>query len=103
MGIEISMDDFGTGFSSLASIGELNIDTVKIDQYFIKQIVTGQEENIITTDIIAMAHKLGLKVVAEGIETKIQKKYLMDHGCDIMQGFHFSLPLSEEKAKAILV
>lgn len=103
MGIEISMDDFGTGFSSLASIGELNIDTVKIDQYFIKQIVTGQEENIITTDIIAMAHKLGLRVVAEGIETNIQKKYLMDHGCDVMQGYHFSPPLSEEKAKAILI
>ncbi len=101
-GVEISMDDFGTGFSSLASIGELNIDTVKIDQHFISKIVRGNEENLITKDIIIMAHKLGLQVVGEGVETKIQKEYLLHHGCDIMQGFYFSEPISEKESEEIL-
>jgi EAL domain-containing protein (putative c-di-GMP-specific phosphodiesterase class I) len=101
-GIEISMDDFGTGFSSLASIGELNIDIVKIDRHFIMKIVNGFEQNLITTDIISMAHKLGLGVIAEGVETKIQKDYLIRHNCDIMQGYYFSRPVSESKAKAML-
>ncbi|WP_312651831.1 GGDEF domain-containing phosphodiesterase [Proteiniclasticum sp.] len=102
MGIEISMDDFGTGFSSLASIGELNIDIVKIDRHFITKIITGSERNLITNDIISMAHKLGLQVIAEGVETGIQREYLMKNGCEIMQGYYFSRPLPEDKAIAML-
>ena len=102
MGIEISMDDFGTGFSSLASIGELNIDIVKIDRHFIMKIIKGTEKNLITNDIISMAHKLGLQVIAEGVESGIQREYLMKHGCDIMQGYYYSRPLNEEKAISML-
>ncbi len=102
MGIEVSMDDFGTGFSSLASIGELNIDIVKIDRHFIMKIIKGTEKNLITNDIISMAHKLGLQVIAEGVESGIQREYLMRNGCDIMQGYYFSRPLNEEKAIAML-
>lgn len=102
MGIEVSMDDFGTGFSSLASIGELNIDIVKIDRHFIKKIIKGTEKNLITNDIISMAHKLGLEVIAEGVESGIQREYLMRNGCDIMQGYYFSRPLSEQKAVDML-
>ncbi len=102
MGIEVSMDDFGTGFSSLASIGELNIDIVKIDRHFIMKIITGNERNLITNDIISMAHKLGLQVIAEGVETGIQREYLMKNGCEIMQGYYFSRPLPEEKAIEML-
>ncbi len=102
MGVEISMDDFGTGFSSLASIGELNIDIVKIDRHFITKIVNGFERNLITTDIISMAHKLGLQVIAEGVETSIQKEYLIKNGCDVMQGYYFSRPISEIKAEEML-
>lgn len=102
MGIEVSMDDFGTGFSSLASIGELNIDIVKIDRHFIMKIITGNERNLITNDIISMAHKLGLQVIAEGVETGIQREYLMKNGCEIMQGYYFSRPLPEEKAMEML-
>jgi len=102
MGIEVSMDDFGTGFSSLASIGELNIDIVKIDRHFIMKIIKGTEKHLITNDIISMAHKLGLQVIAEGVETGIQREYLMKHGCDIMQGYYFSRPLPEEKAVEML-
>lgn len=102
MGIEISMDDFGTGFSSLASIGELNIDIVKIDRHFIMKIIKGTEKNLITNDIISMVHKLGLQVIAEGVESGIQREYLMKHGCDIMQGYYYSRPLNEEKAISML-
>jgi diguanylate cyclase (GGDEF)-like protein len=102
MGIEISMDDFGTGFSSLASIGELNIDIVKIDRHFIQKIVHGGERNLITTDIISMAHKLGLTVIAEGVENKIQKEYLQRNGCDALQGYYFSRPVSETQVMALL-
>ena len=102
MGIEISMDDFGTGFSSLASIGELNIDIVKIDRHFIMKIIKGTEKNLITNDIISMAHKLGLQDIAEGVESGIQREYLMKHGCDIMQGYYYSRPLNEEKAISML-
>lgn len=102
MGIEVSMDDFGTGFSSLASIGELNIDIVKIDRHFIMKIVKGTEHNLITNDIISMAHKLGLQVIAEGVETGIQREYLLRHGCDVMQGYYFSRPLPEIKAIEML-
>jgi diguanylate cyclase (GGDEF)-like protein len=102
MGIEVSMDDFGTGFSSLASIGELNIDIVKIDRHFIMKIVKGTEKNLITNDIISMAHKLGLQVIAEGVETGIQREYLLRHGCEVMQGYYFSRPLTENKAIDVL-
>ena len=98
MGIEVSMDDFGTGFSSLASIGELNIDIVKIDRHFIMKIVKGTEKNLLTNDIISMAHKLGLQVIAEGVETGIQREYLLRHGCDVMQGYYFARPLPENSA-----
>ena len=98
MGIEVSMDDFGTGFSSLASIGELNIDIVKIDRHFIMKIVKGTEKNLLTNDIISMAHKLGLQVIAEGVETGIQREYLLRHGCEVMQGYYFSRPLPENSA-----
>ena len=102
MGIEVSMDDFGTGFSSLASIGELAIDIVKIDRHFIMKIVEGTEKNLIADEIISMAHKLGLQVIAEGVETPMQREYLMRSGCRIMQGYYFSRPLCEEKAMSLL-
>ena len=102
MGIEVSMDDFGTGFSSLASMGEFNIDIVKIDRHFIMKIIKGTEKNLITNDIISMVHKLGLRVIAEGVESAIQREYLLRNGCEIMQGFYFSKPLNEENAMNML-
>lgn len=101
-GISIALDDFGTGYSSFSRLSELNIDCVKIDKYFIDKIPTIENENLITGDIISMAHKIGLAVVAEGVELEEQKKYLIEHDCDIMQGYLFSRPLSEENALQIL-
>lgn len=97
-GILISLDDFGTGFSSLSRLRELNIDYVKIDKYFIDNIREGNDDTLITADIISMSHKVGLKVVAEGVEREDQKKYLERNQCDILQGYLISKPLNEDKA-----
>ncbi|WP_422487330.1 putative bifunctional diguanylate cyclase/phosphodiesterase [Gudongella sp. DL1XJH-153] len=98
MGISISIDDFGTGFSSLARLKELNIDIVKIDKYFIDGIIEKDETKIITADIISMAHKMGLKVVAEGVEYQKQMDYLEKNHCDMIQGYFLSKPIEEQEA-----
>lgn len=98
LGISISLDDFGTGYSSFAELRDLNVDSVKIDRYFIEKINRFSKEGLITEDIIAMAHKLGLTVVAEGVEEEYQNDYLKANDCDIIQGFYFSEPLSESDA-----
>ncbi|MFA6712181.1 MAG: EAL domain-containing protein [Candidatus Caldatribacteriota bacterium] len=102
IGIAISLDDFGTGFSSLARLRELNINIVKLDRFFISKIKNEDEENLITSDIISMVHKLGLTVVAEGVEEEEQKRYLQKHDCDIIQGYLVSKPLVEADALEFL-
>ena len=97
-GILIALDDFGTGFSSLSRLRELNIDYVKIDKCFIDKITENNDESLITADIISMSHKVGLSVVAEGVEKEGQIKYLAKNGCDILQGYYISRPLAENKA-----
>lgn len=97
-GISISLDDFGTGFSSLARLSDLYIDYVKIDRHFINNISKSNEDMLITADIISMSHKFGLIVVAEGVEKEEQKKYLEENDCDILQGYLISKPLDEESA-----
>jgi diguanylate cyclase (GGDEF)-like protein len=95
MGIKISLDDFGTGYSSLNYLRKLPIDTLKIDKSFIDDLVIKNEKNDITNDIILIAHKLGLSVVAEGVETEEQYNILKDYNCDIIQGYYFSRPIPE--------
>lgn len=101
-GIYISIDDFGTGYSSFDRLSELNVDTLKIDQYFINKITESNKDSIITRDIISIAHRLGLKTVAEGVELDIQKDYLIKYQCDKLQGYLFSKPVPEEEAIKIL-
>ena len=98
MGITVSLDDFGTGFSSFARLRDLNIDIVKIDKQFVDNISVKKESNLISEDIISMVHKVGLEVVAEGVETDIQMQYLKKHDCDIIQGYLVSRPLAEDRA-----
>lgn len=93
LGIKIAIDDFGTGYSSLAREGELNINSLKIDKYFIDKLLTLDTKEAITSDIISMAHKLGHNVIAEGVENEKQLKYLIENKCDCMQGFLFSKPI----------
>lgn len=87
MGISIAIDDFGTGYSSLGNIQFLPIDTLKIDRMFIKGIPSDSNNNAITSAIISMGHALGLRIVAEGVETKAQVDFLREHGCHEVQGF----------------
>lgn len=101
-GISISLDDFGTGYSSFDRLSELNIDTLKIDQYFINKITDTDRDSLITRDTISIAHSLGLKTVAEGVEIKTQKDYLLKYDCDKLQGFLYSKPVPENDAIKLL-
>ncbi len=92
-GIELSIDDFGTGYSSLAYLRKFSIDYVKIDKSFISNIHRGSSDMVLCEAIIVMAHKLGKKVVAEGIETQEQLDLLIAAGCDFGQGYLFSKPV----------
>ena len=91
-GVRIAMDDFGTGYASLGRLKELPLDKVKIDRSFVAMIKTGQEQLPFFGTMIDAAHALGLEVTAEGIETPAQARYLMDRGCDSLQGYLFAKP-----------
>lgn len=101
-GIKIAIDDFGTGYSSFSRIRELKVNSLKIDKSFINKLKYLKPEQSITSDIISMAHKLGHHVVAEGVEYEVQKQYLLEHGCDMIQGYLTSIPLDEEAAIDLL-
>ena len=103
MGITISIDDFGTGHSSLANLQLLPVDKIKIDISFIRNVTKNEHDATIVTGIIEMAHKLGLKVVAEGVETEEQQMFLLEHHCDILQGYHLSRPMAAGDFEALLV
>lgn len=98
LGISIALDDFGTGYSALARLEELPIDSIKIDKRFIDNISAGSKQSRILEDLISMCHKLGLEVVAEGVEEEHQRQYLYEIDCDVMQGYLFSRPLPEDAA-----
>ncbi|MHC1717732.1 MAG: EAL domain-containing protein [Acidaminococcaceae bacterium] len=102
IGIKVAIDDFGVGYSSLAREGELNIDYLKIDKVFIDKLMRVTLDKAIAGDIIAIAHRRGHRVVAEGIEHELQVQYLAKHHCDYIQGYYFSKPLPEEDAFALL-
>ena len=93
-GIKVAIDDFGVGYSSLAYLQELDIDIIKIDRSFITNITTNESSVALVRAIITMAHNIGVKVVAEGIETPAQQQLLQQLSCDYLQGFLFSKPLS---------
>ncbi|MGB3491092.1 MAG: EAL domain-containing protein [Elainellaceae cyanobacterium] len=101
-GIKISLDDFGTGFSSLSYLHQFPIDTIKIDRSFVEMLDWGKKERSIVESIITLAHTLGIATVAEGIESQQQLKELQRLGCGAGQGFLFAPPMTEQELKTFL-
>ena len=102
LGFHLTMDDFGTGYSSLAYLKRFPFDSVKIDQSFVRGIPESKDDSAIVEAIIAMAHSLQLKVVAEGVETKEQFEFLRTLGCDQIQGYYFSKPIPANEVVMLL-
>ena len=103
LGVSVAIDDFGTGYSSLAYLQRFSIHTLKIDQSFVQEIHWENSHSPIILAIISIASGLGLNVIAEGVETKIQEKYLAEAGCKIMQGYLYHRPLSQQSLIQLLV
>ena len=93
LGVRLSMDDFGTGYSSLAYLTQLPLDQLKIDRSFVRNIGLQSTDAVIIQTIIGMAHNLGLEVIADGVETKLQQDFLEAQGCPLWQGYLYSKPL----------
>lgn len=102
-GIEVSIDDFGTGFSSLSYLKKFDIDYLKIDHSFINQLIDSETDRTLVEAIIVMAHKLDIKTIAEGVETKEQQDLLAQFGCDYVQGFLYSEAIKGKAFEKLLV
>ncbi len=102
MGVRILIDDFGTGYSSLNYLKRLPIDTVKIDRSFVRDITTNSDDAAIAGAVVAMAHSLKLTVIAEGVETLEQLKFLRSLKCDEVQGYFISRPVPAGELTDIL-
>jgi EAL domain-containing protein (putative c-di-GMP-specific phosphodiesterase class I) len=99
-GVRVSLDDFGTGFSSLRHLNELPIDKIKIDRSFTRRIATEAQSRKIIASMLSLGRTLGLTTVAEGIETRDEADFLLSQGCDLGQGYLFARPLWPQEAFA---
>lgn len=102
MGVRIALDDFGTGYSSLSYLKQFPINTIKIDKSFVQDITTDEDDAAIVCAIIAIAKSLKMDLVAEGVEQKEQLDFIIDKGCSVIQGFHFSKPVSADEMEVLL-
>ncbi|MBF0189140.1 MAG: EAL domain-containing protein [Magnetococcales bacterium] len=102
LGVDLAIDDFGTGYSSLSYLKNLPVKTLKLDRSFINHLPNDMRDTVLVSTIISLAHNLGLKVVAEGVEEATQKVFLDDQGCNLFQGYLVSPPVESEKARQLL-
>ena len=102
MGVRIAIDDFGIGYSSLSTLKQFPLDTIKIDGSFIRDVASNAQDKGMTTAIIAMGRTLSLTVVAEGVETKEQADFLREQACDEFQGFYFNKPMPADQFTRLL-
>jgi diguanylate cyclase (GGDEF)-like protein/PAS domain S-box-containing protein len=100
LGVRLALDDFGTGYSSLTHLKRFPLEVLKLDRSFVEDVADRQEDRVIVNSVVAMAHSLGLRVVAEGVETEAQRRVLQELGCDEFQGFLYSKALSPEELAA---
>jgi len=98
LGVSIAIDDFGTGYSSLAYLKRFPVDKLKIDRSFVAELPGDREQCAIVSAIVALAHALNVRVVAEGVEKKSQREFLVRCGCDLVQGFLIGQPQDAEAA-----
>ena len=103
IGVLFSLDDFGTGYSSLQYLKMLPLNQLKIDQSFVRDIVTDNNDRSIVHTIIAIASSLGFEVIAEGVETEAQKELLLSSGCRHFQGYLFAKPVPLEQFNSLLM
>ena len=101
-GMQIAIDDFGTGYGTLSYLKQFPIDYLKIDRSFVRDIETDANDMALSRAIIVMAHELGLKVIAEGVETAGQRSLLAAAGCDYVQGYLYAKPLTQDAFEALL-
>ena len=101
--MQVSLDDFGTGYSALSYLNKFDIDYLKIDQSFVRNLAPNTQHHALCEAIIVMSHKLGLKVIAEGIETATQRDLLLAAGCDYGQGYFYAKPMPASEFELLLL
>ncbi|MEJ2426934.1 MAG: EAL domain-containing protein, partial [Candidatus Thiodiazotropha sp.] len=103
LGVGFAMDDFGTGYSSLSYLTRLPLNAIKIDRSFILNLPDNPNDAVVVQTLINLADSLGLKIIAEGVESQAQKSFLQEHGCPVFQGYLFSTPMEIEQFEALVL